>query len=140
MTLTYNDLAEAATFMADQLLAAQDKVHDLTRQLAAAHIEATTLRGALEFEQQRSRELRNRGDYWQAVAAENPPRMSHFPVPATASRPTRLSPPQPLLSAFRSSKRGQLGGGRSLQRMFRRYRRMLEMTVGVRRQRLELVG
>src|SRR3954447_19354980 len=118
MTLTYNDLAEAATFMADQLLAAQDKVHDLTRQLAAAHIEATTLRGALEFEQQRSRELRNRGDYWQAVAAGNTPRLGHLPMAALTSRPTRIPSPQPLLSAFRSSKRGQFEGGKSLQRMF----------------------
>ena len=118
MTLTYNDLAEAATFLTDQLLAAQDKTHDLSHQLAAAHIEVATLRGALEFEQQRSRELRNRGDYWQAIAAENPPRLSHLRVAAPASRPTRISSPQPLLSAFRSSKRGQFGAGRSLQRMF----------------------
>src|SRR3954451_7205112 len=55
MILTYDELAGATTFMADQLLATQDQVHDLTQQLVAAHIQVATLQGALEFEQQRSR-------------------------------------------------------------------------------------
>ena len=90
MTLTYDELAEATTFMADQLLATQDQVRDLTQQLVAAHIEVATLQGALEFEQQRSRELRNRGDHWQVVAAEAPPRLGHLPVAAPAPRPARV--------------------------------------------------
>ena len=116
--LTYDDLAEATAFMADRLIAAQGQVHNLTQQLTAVQGEVVALRGALEFEQERSRDLRNRGDYWQIVAAETPPRLGYLPVAAPASRPIRISSPQPLLSAFRSSKRGQLGGGRGLQRMF----------------------
>jgi hypothetical protein len=120
--LTYDDIAEVTAFMADQLLAAQNQVHDLTQQLAAAQGEVAALRGALGFEQQRSRELRNRGDHWQIVAAEAPPRLGHLPVVTLASpleffrklcraaRPARGRSPQPLLLAFRSSSRGQSGG------------------------------
>ena len=84
-TLTYDDLAEATAFMADQLLAAQDKVHVLTQKLATAHGEMAALRGALEFEQERSRQLRNRGDHWPVVATETPPRLGHLPTVAPAS-------------------------------------------------------
>jgi len=85
MTLTYDDLAEATAFMADRLIAAQGQVHNLTQQLTAVQGEVVALRGALEFEQERSRDLRNRGDYWQIVAAETPPRLGHFPVVTPAS-------------------------------------------------------
>src|SRR5215208_5412063 len=83
-SLTYDDLAEATTFMADKLLASQDQVLDLNQQLTAARGEVAALRGMLEFEQERSRELRNRGDHWQIVAAERP---LHWPMVASASRP-----------------------------------------------------
>jgi hypothetical protein len=75
IALTYDDLAEATAFMADRLLAAQDQVLDLNQQLAAARGEVAALRGMLEFEQERTRELRNRGDYWQVMADEAPPRL-----------------------------------------------------------------
>jgi hypothetical protein len=121
--LTYNDLADATAYMVDQLLAAQSQVHDLARQLAAAQGEVAALRGALTFEQQRSRELRNRGDHWQILAAETPPRLGHLSVVAPASpldffrklrraaHPARVRLPQPLLVAFRSSNRGRSEGG-----------------------------
>src|SRR5215208_1589131 len=83
-TLTYDDLAEATAFLADRLLAAQVQVLDLNQQLAAAQGEVAALRGMLEFEQERSRELRNRGDQWQIVAAERP---LHWPMMGSASRP-----------------------------------------------------
>ena len=87
--LTYDDLAEATAFMADRLLAAQDEVLDLNQQLAAARGEVAALRGTLEFEQERTRELRNRGDYWQIVATETPPRLrGAWPMMASASRPS----------------------------------------------------
>ena len=59
--LTYDDLAEAAAFMADQLLAARSQVHGLAQQLAAAQGEVVALQGVLKFEQKRSKELRNSG-------------------------------------------------------------------------------
>ena len=74
-SLTYHDLMEASTFMADKLLAAQNQFLDLNQQLAAAQGEVAALRGMLEFEQERTRELRNRGDHWQIVAAEMRPRL-----------------------------------------------------------------
>jgi hypothetical protein len=77
--LTYDDLVEATTLMADRLLVAQDQVLDLNERLATAHGEVAALRGALEFEQDRARALRNRGDHWQIVAAERPPRLGHLP-------------------------------------------------------------
>ena len=83
-SLTYHDLVEASTFMADRLLAAQDQFLDLNQQLAAAQGEVAALRGMLEFEQERSRELRNRGDHWQIVAAKSP---LHWPMMGSASRP-----------------------------------------------------
>src|SRR3954463_14608475 len=87
-TLTYDDLAEASAFMADRLLAAQDQVLDLNQQLAAARGEVAALRGMLEFEQERTRELRNRGDYWQVMADEAPPRFGgHWPMVASTSPP-----------------------------------------------------
>jgi uncharacterized coiled-coil protein SlyX len=75
IALTYDDLAEATAFMADRLLAAQDQVLDLNQQLAAAQGEVAALRGMLEFEQERTRELRNRGDHWQVMADEAPPHL-----------------------------------------------------------------
>ena len=88
-TLTYDDLAEATAFMADRLLAAQDQVLDLNQQLAAAQGEVAALRGMLEFEQERTRELRNRGDHWQILADEAPPRLGgYWPMVASASRPS----------------------------------------------------
>ena len=90
-TLTYDDLAEATAFMADRLLAAQDQVLDLNQQLAAAQGEVAALRGMLEFEQERTRELRNRGDHWQILADEAPPCLrGHWPMLAAASRPSLL--------------------------------------------------
>jgi hypothetical protein len=87
--LTYDDLAEATAFMADRLLATQDQVLDLRQQLAAAQGEVAALRGMLEFEQERTRELRNRGDHWQVLADEAPPRLGgHWPMLAAASRPS----------------------------------------------------
>ena len=89
IALTYDDLAEATAFMADRLLAAQDQVLDLNQQLAAAQGEVAALRGMLEFEQERTRELRNRGDYWQVMADEAPPRFGgHWPMLASATRPS----------------------------------------------------
>ena len=88
-TLTYDDLAEATAFMADRLIAAQNQVLGLSQQLAAAHCQVAALRGALDVEQERSRELRNRGDYWQSLADEAPPRLGgHWPMVAAASRPS----------------------------------------------------
>ena len=87
--LTYNDLVEATAFMADRLLAAQDQVLDLNQQLAVAQGEVAALRGMLEFEQERTRELRNRGDHWQVLAAETPPCLGgHWPIMASASPPS----------------------------------------------------
>src|SRR4051795_13423966 len=94
IALTYDDLAEATAFMADRLLAAQDQVLDhqvldLNQQLAAAQGEVAALRGMLEFEQERTRELRNRGDHWQVMADEAPPHLGgHWPMLASASRPS----------------------------------------------------
>jgi hypothetical protein len=84
-TLTYDDLAEAAAFMADRLIAAQNQVLGLSQQLAAAHCQVAALQGALDVEQERCRELRVRGDYWQSLAAETLPRLGHFPAVASAS-------------------------------------------------------
>ena len=87
--LTYDDLAETTAFMADRLLAAQGQVLDLNQQLAAAQGEVAALRGMLEFEQERTRELRNRGDHWQVLADEAPPGLGgHWPMLATTSRPS----------------------------------------------------
>jgi hypothetical protein len=63
--------------MADRLLAAEDQVLDLllNQRLATAHGEMAALQGALEFGQDRARALRNRGDHWQVVATETPPRL-----------------------------------------------------------------
>ena len=83
--LAYDDLVEATTLMADHLLAAEDQVSDLGHKLAAAHGEMAALRGALQFERERARELRNRGDHWQVVATEVPPRLG--PLPRLASPP-----------------------------------------------------
>ena len=74
-SLTYDDLAEAAALMADRLLAAQNENSALNLELAVAQGEVAALRGALEFEQERARALRNRGDHWQIVATEAPPRL-----------------------------------------------------------------
>src|SRR3954466_15122660 len=88
-TLTYDDLAEATAFMADRLLAAQDQVLDLNQQLAAARGEVAALRGMLEFEQERTRELRTRGDHWQGMAGEAPPHLGgHWPMVASPARPS----------------------------------------------------
>jgi hypothetical protein len=59
------------------LLAAEDQVFDLllNQRLATAHGEMAALQGALEFGQDRARALRNRGDHWQVVATETPPRL-----------------------------------------------------------------
>ena len=84
-SLTYDDLAEAAALMADRLLAAQNENSALNLELAVAQGEVAALRGALEFEQERARALRNRGDHWQIVATEAPPRLSHLPRAASAS-------------------------------------------------------
>ena len=73
--------------MADRLLAAEDQVLDLllNQRLATAHGEMAALQGALEFGQDRARALRNRGDHWQIVATEPPPRLSHLPRATSAS-------------------------------------------------------
>src|SRR3954452_18112681 len=98
MTLTYDELAGATTFMADQLLATQDQVHDLTQQLVAAHLQVATLQGALEVEQQRRGELRNRDDHWQVAPAEAPPSSAPLPVPPPAPRRGRRPRPRSLRS------------------------------------------
>ena len=86
--LSYDDLVNATAFMADRLLATQDQALDLNQQLAAAQGEVAALRGMLEFEQERTRELRNRGDHWQIVAAEPRPHLGgHWPMVASASPP-----------------------------------------------------
>ena len=84
--LTHDDLMEVTTLMADRLLATQDQVLNLKQRLATAHGEMVALQGALEFEQERARALRNRGDHWQVVATETPPRLDHL------SRATSASP------------------------------------------------
>jgi hypothetical protein len=83
--LTYDDLAEATAFMADRLLAAQSENCTLSLELAVAQGEVAALRGALEFEQERARALRNQGDHWQIVATETPPRLSYLPRVTSAS-------------------------------------------------------
>jgi hypothetical protein len=84
-SLTYADLAEAAALMADRLLAAQDQARDLNQKLAAVQGEVAVLRCALEIEQEHTRALRSRGDHWQIVATETPPRLGHLPRVASAS-------------------------------------------------------
>ena len=87
--LTYADLVEAAGLMADRLLAAQGQVLNLNQQLGAAHGEVAALRGVLEFERERTRELRKREDDWQIVADEAPPRLGGtWPMRASASWPS----------------------------------------------------
>src|SRR3954466_1583465 len=88
-SLTYDDLAEAAALMADRLLAAQSENCTLSLELAVAQGEVAALRGALEFEQERARALRNRGDHWQIVATETPPRLSYLPRVISASSARR---------------------------------------------------
>jgi hypothetical protein len=83
--LTYDDLAEATTWMADRLLASQNENRSLSQKLAAVYGEVAALRCALEFEQECSRELRNRGDHWQVVANEAPPRLGYLPSVIAAS-------------------------------------------------------
>jgi hypothetical protein len=50
--LTYDDLAEATTWMADRLLASQNENRSLSQKLAAVYGEVAALRCALEFEQE----------------------------------------------------------------------------------------
>jgi hypothetical protein len=102
IALTYDDLAEATAFMADRLLAAQDQVLDLNQQLAAAQGEVAALRGMLEFEQERTRELRNRGDHWQILADEAPPYLGYLPSVISAS-------PLNLFGKLRRAVRKSLG-------------------------------
>ena len=66
--LSYSDLVEAAGFMSDRLLNAEDAVLNLNKRLAAAQGEMAALRGVLEYERERAREFRSRGGEWQRVA------------------------------------------------------------------------
>jgi hypothetical protein len=98
-SLTYDDLAEAAALMADRLLAAQNENCALNLELAVAQGEVAALRGALEFEQERARALRNRGDHWQIVATEAPPRTCpgrpqplRSPSSTSCAAPSRRTP------------------------------------------------
>jgi hypothetical protein len=98
-SLTYDDLAEAAALMADRLLAAQNENCALNLELAVAQGEVAALRGALEFEQERARALRNRGDHWPIVATEAPPRTCpgrpqplRSPSSTSCAAPSRRTP------------------------------------------------
>src|SRR3954447_24040725 len=96
-SLTYADLAEAAALMADRLLAAQNENCALSLELAVVRGEVAALRGALEFEQERARALRNRGGPSQLASTGTPPRPSHLPRATSASPFTFFST---LRSAF----------------------------------------
>ena len=69
--LTYDDLAEIADILT-RLFSAEGQVLDLNQQRGAAQGEGATLRGVLEFEQERTRELRKRGDHWYRAATATP--------------------------------------------------------------------
>ena len=71
-TLTYDDLAEIADILT-RLFSAEGQVLDLNQQLGAAQGEVAALRGVLEFERERTRELRKRGDHWYRAATATPP-------------------------------------------------------------------
>src|SRR3954454_25224323 len=61
--LTYDDLAEITDILT-RLFSAEGQGHDLNQQRGAAQGEVATLRGVLEFERERTRELCKRGDHW----------------------------------------------------------------------------
>jgi hypothetical protein len=71
--LTYDDLVEAAGLMAERLLSAEGQLLELNQQLGAAHGEVAALQGVLEFERDRTRELRQGGDHWHRAATAPPP-------------------------------------------------------------------
>ena len=60
--LTYDDLAEIADILT-RLFSAEGQGLDLNQQRGAAQGEGATLRGVLEFERERTSELRKRGDH-----------------------------------------------------------------------------
>ena len=69
--LTYDDLAEIADLLT-RLFSAEGQGLALTQQLGAAQGEVATLRGVLEFERERTSELRKRGDHWYRAATATP--------------------------------------------------------------------
>src|SRR4051812_45213605 len=70
--LTYDDLAEIADILT-RLFSAEGQVLNLNQQLGAAQSEVAALPGVLEFERERMRELRKKGDHWYRAATATPP-------------------------------------------------------------------
>ena len=70
--LTYDDLAEIADILT-RLFSAENQVLDLNQQRGTAQGEVVTRQSVLEFERERMRELRKRGDHWHRAATATPP-------------------------------------------------------------------
>ena len=69
--LTYDDLAEIADLLT-RLFSAEGQGLALNQQRGAAQGEGATLRGVLEFEQERTSELCKRGDHGYRAATATP--------------------------------------------------------------------